>query len=247
MVHVSPKNTFPLTSTGGVDKKTLTQNFGPYVRGIARQVKGTLSSQIEIDDLVNYGMIGLFEAADRFKPEIGANFTTFSYYRIRGAIYDGLRGMGWLRRSEYQKTKMSQRANSYLESVNTQMPLDASKKNATQALGEVTEQVNNLVTIFITSLDAMTDVDFEDKGTKRQDDAFEEQQMQELVLDALMNLNPEDRELIQLYYFDELSLEEVGKKIGLSKSWTCRKHAQAIGKLSKYLNQALAIRSVGRG
>jgi len=242
MVEASPKTNFPVGADGVVDKDALVKHFGSFVRGIARQVKGTLSSQIEIEDLINYGMTGLLEAADRFDPQFGANFTTFSYYRVRGAIYDGLRGMGWLRRSEYQKTKNSQRANAYLENINNRSGSGTSK-SPSDTINQMVDQVNNLVTIFITSLDGMTDLDIEDKQSLRQDDIAEEKQLQKLVMEAIAKLNDEDRQLIQLYYFEEKSLEEVGKTIGLSKSWTCRKHAQAIAKLSKFMQGSLSIHS----
>lgn len=246
MVQASSSSNFPVNVHGVVDKSALVKNFGPFVRGIARQVKGTLSSHIEIDDLVNYGMAGLLEAAERFDPQYGANFTTFSYYRVRGAIYDGLRGMGWLRRSEYQKTKTCQRANAYLENISSRMNPADQRKSVTDNISEMTEQVNNLVTIFITSLEAMADTEIEDKTLRRQDDIVEKKQLQTLVLDAISQLDEEDQRLIQLYYFEDLSLEEVGKQIGLSKSWTCRKHAQAIGKLSKTMHQALQIKGANR-
>ena len=74
----------------------LIEQYGSFVRSIARQVKKSVSPRIELDDLIAYGMTGLLEAGERFDAKQGANFTTFSYYRIRGAIYDGLRGMGWV-------------------------------------------------------------------------------------------------------------------------------------------------------
>ena len=70
------------------DKRAICEQYMPYVRSIAGKVKKTIAKEIEFDDLVEYGMIGLLEAADRYDPEHGANFMTFAYYRIRGAIYD---------------------------------------------------------------------------------------------------------------------------------------------------------------
>src|SRR2546427_288157 len=79
-----------------LDRRTLAEKYTPYVRSIAGKIKKTVAKEIDFEDLVEYGMIGLFEAADRYDPKFGANFMTFAYYRIRGAIYDGLRGMGWM-------------------------------------------------------------------------------------------------------------------------------------------------------
>src|SRR5262247_3660790 len=96
------------------DRNAVITQYTPYVRSIAGKIKKTIAKEIEFDDLVEYGMIGLLEAADRYDPKHGANFMTFAYYRIRGAIYDGLRGMGWMSRSEYAKARFEERANEYL-------------------------------------------------------------------------------------------------------------------------------------
>jgi len=87
------------------DRRAIAEQYAPYVRSIAGKVKRTVAKEIEFEDLVEYGMIGLLEAADRYDPSHGANFMTFAYYRIRGAIYDGLRGMGWMSRNEYAKAR----------------------------------------------------------------------------------------------------------------------------------------------
>lgn len=219
----------------------LVKKYGSYVQGIARKIKRTLSSQIEYDDLVSYGMKGLFEAAERFDPTRGANFTTFSYYRIRGAIYDGLRGMGWVNRSEYQKIRFEERANQYLETkANERLhrPGSIGRKQEDE-INELGQQVSHLVTIFITSMENIAEDELEDKQTQKQDSLVEEKQMQALLGTALQKLPEKDRKLIELYYFKAMSLEEVGKQLGLSKSWTCRKHATVIEHLGKIMRQLL--------
>lgn len=215
------------------DKRALVEQFTPFVRSIAKQVKKSLSSVIELDDLIGYGMAGLLEAAERYDPKHGANFSTFSYYRVRGAIYDGLRGMGWVSRHEYQKIRFGERATAYLENVATrESGASGVRKSSEDNIEDLASQVNQLVTIFVTSLEGMGDSQFEDKGALRQDDRLQDQQMKQFMKSALLKLPQEDQELIRLYYFKDLSLEEVGDKIGLSKSWTCRRHAQIIEKLS---------------
>ncbi len=206
-----------------VEQSQLVEQYGSFVRSIARQVKKSVSPRIELDDLIAYGMTGLLEAAERFDEKQGVNFTTFSYYRVRGAIYDGLRGMGWVNRSEYQKIRFGEQANAYLESAG-----NSSGEN----LEELANQVNSLVTIFVTSLEGLQNQDFEDTKVQGQEDRLLQLELKTNLKKALSRLPRSDLELIQLYYFGNLSLEEVGKKIGLSKSWTCRKHAQVIEKLS---------------
>src|SRR5205814_81261 len=74
--------------------------YGPYVRSLAAQVRKQFNSTLEMDELVSYGQVGLLEAAERFDPKVGANFLTFAHYRIKGAIFDGLRKMGVLKGAE---------------------------------------------------------------------------------------------------------------------------------------------------
>lgn len=219
-------------------KSALVNQYTPLVRSIAKQIKKTLTPRIEMDDLMGYGITGLLEAAERYDPKHGANFSTFSYYRVRGAIYDGLRGMGWLSRNEYQKIRFGERANAYLENqANRNMGVQDDRRSPNDHVEELASQVSQLVTIFVTSLDAMEDMQVEDEHLTRQDQLFEDRQAKQMLRQAISELDREDQELLRLYYFQDLSLEEVGEKIGLSKSWTCRKHAQVIEKLGSLFRQ----------
>src|SRR5688572_11710835 len=146
-------------------KNKIVEQHTPLVWSIAKQIKKTLSPRIELDDLVGYGMAGLLEAAQRFDPNHGANFSTFGYYRIRGAIYDGLRGMGWLSRSEYQKTRMGERANAHMETqAARESSLTVDHRSTAEQVDDLANQVSQLVTIFVTSLEALSETDFEDRN-----------------------------------------------------------------------------------
>ncbi|MFZ9886395.1 MAG: sigma-70 family RNA polymerase sigma factor [Myxococcota bacterium] len=225
---------------GKLDKRALIEQYTPFVRSIAAKIKKTLAKNIEFDDLVSYGMAGLLEAAERYDPKFGANFMTFSYYRIRGAIYDGLRGMGWVSRSEYQKIRFEERATAYLENMaNRQLGSTADHKSVEDNIEELADQVSQLVTIYVTSLEGLEDLQVEDKGSVAADQRFADVQMKGHVREALLRLPEAERKLLTLYYFKEMSLQDVGNELGLSKSWTSRRHAQAIGKLSRILQDLL--------
>ncbi|MCC7072792.1 MAG: sigma-70 family RNA polymerase sigma factor [Deltaproteobacteria bacterium] len=228
---------------GKLDKKALIAQYTPFVRGIAAKIKKSLAKNIEFDDLVAYGMTGLLEAADRYDPKMGANFMTFSYYRVRGAIYDGLRGMGWVNRTEYQKIRFEERATAYLENHASREVVGGGGGDATKSvednIEELANQVSQLVTIYVTSLEAMEDLQVEDKEKAPLDDKLLDVEMKRHVKTALAKLPEADREIIVMYYFKELSLQEVGNKLGLSKSWTSRRHAQAIERLTKILQELL--------
>jgi RNA polymerase sigma factor for flagellar operon FliA len=227
-------------SDGKVDKKAVVEQYTNYVYSIAGKIKKSLAKNIEFDDLVAYGMAGLLEAADRYDPKFGANFMTFSYYRIRGAIYDGLRGMGWVSRSEYQKIRFEERATAYLENVaNRNLGSTADHKSVEDNVEELASQVSQLVTIYVTSLEGMEDTQFQDTKMQPSDERLADVEMKAHVRDALAKLPEQDRTLLTLYYFKEMSLQEVGNELGLSKSWTSRRHAQAVDKLSRILQDLL--------
>src|SRR3954470_10912687 len=108
------------------------------VQAIAGKLKRTLGRSIDFEDLVGYGSKGLVEAAERFDARQGTAFSTFAYYRIRGAMLDGLRTMGWYSRADYARYRAEERANEYLQnaadrsgpaaSARTESPTAASDK-----------------------------------------------------------------------------------------------------------------------
>ena len=93
------------------EKNQLVEQHLSLVQAIARKVKKTLGARIDYDDLVAYGSKGLVEAAERYDARPGVAFTTFAYYRIRGAMFDGLRTMGWYSRADYARYRAEERAN----------------------------------------------------------------------------------------------------------------------------------------
>src|SRR3954447_1384288 len=99
------------------DRQKLVDANVPFVRSIAGKIKEQLPREIEFDDLYNYGMQGLLEAAERYDRKHGVGFQTFAYYRVRGAMFDGLRAMGWLPRNEYQRMRFEERAVAYLSNL----------------------------------------------------------------------------------------------------------------------------------
>jgi RNA polymerase sigma factor FliA len=240
MVRPATKAHPQVGADGKLAKAALVQQYTPFVRSIAAKVKKSVAKTIEFDDLVAYGMTGLLEAAERYDPKVGANFMTFSYYRVRGAIYDGLRGMGWVSRSEYQKIRFEERANQYLENMNSREIVGGdSSKSVEDNVEELANQVSQLVTIYVTSLEAMENLQVEDKEKQPLDERLADVEMRQFLREALLRLPDADRELVTLYYFKELSLQDVGNQLGLSKSWTSRRHAQAIDKLTRVLQELM--------
>lgn len=224
----------------GRDK--LIQDHLGYVRGIAAKVKKSLSPQLDFDELVAYGAQGLVEAADRYDPSRGIAFTTFSYYRIRGAIYDGLRQQGWLNRSQY--ARFSAASNSYLQNTGDRTsggePSAGRQGSTEQAVQDLASTLDDLATIFLTSMTGDDGVEFPDQVTPDGAEVLESRETSEQVQQAVRRLPDKERRLMEGYYFKNLSLEQAGQTLGLSKSWASRLHTRAIRLLSRELEHLAA-------
>lgn len=234
--NLSDPNSAPSPKRIG-DQQALITQYGAYVRSIALKIKKTVARSVSLEDLVEYGMIGLLEAGERFDPNIGANFMTFAYYRIRGAIYDGLRGMGWMSRSEYARVRFEEKANTYLAQISEENLLDGEKSEERDL--QNSQMLSNLATIYVTTLEGLENLQVVDPNAEQADNTVINDQTRDLLRQSFKKLSEQERQLIELYYFREISLEEAGEKLGLSKSWTSRLHARVIEKLHRILRQEL--------
>jgi RNA polymerase sigma factor FliA len=212
------------------------------VQAIAGKLKRTLGKSIEFDDLVGYGHKGLIEAADRFDPKQGVTFTTFAYYRIRGAMLDGMRTMGWYSRADYARYRAEERAHEYMQNISEREGAareagagEEDSGDKAKQLEAIAQILSNVATVHITSIEAASKV--ADERLPAPDAELETGQMGERVRQAVKALPEKERRLMELYYFEDKNLEEAGAVLGLSKSWACRLHARAVGLLRQELAQ----------
>jgi len=209
------------------------------VHSIAAKLRGRMSRTMEPGDLVAYGTKGLIEAAQRFEPGHGASFSTFAYYRIRGAMFDGMRTMGWYSRSEYAHFRAEERAGEYLaaaaerEAAERAVAPSLPAGDPAQTLESVAELLGGVAAIHITSLEVARDQP--DERWKAPDQVMVDAEWGKRVRAALRALPAKERRLLELYYWSDRNLEDVGKKLGLSKSWASRLHARAVGHLREIL------------
>jgi RNA polymerase sigma factor for flagellar operon FliA len=228
------------------EKDELVGKHLPLVQAIARKVKRTLGAAIEVDDLVGYGSKGLVEAAERFDGRAGVAFTTFAYYRIRGAMYDGIRAMGWYSRADYARYRAEERANQYLQNqadregaARAQNPdaAGSARPDAAETLASVAEALSGVATVHITSLEAASRV--ADESLPAPDANVDTVRLSRRLRQALDTLPAKERQLMELYYFADKNLEEAGSELGLSKSWACRLHARAVDLLRQAMDDLL--------
>lgn len=215
-------------------RNELIDQYLPYAASIASRVCHSLSSAVDYEDVLCNARLGLLEAAKRFDATHDVDFKTFAYYRIKGAIYDGLRRSGWLPRTLYAKIKFEEAANEYLQNRTLHSGPVASKNSALEMDDDaVAETVNSLASIYIISLDASPETDIEDTSSVGSEQRTEFMQVRCHMRDAIGTLPEKEKQLIMMYYFQNRTLEEVGVKLGLSKSWTSRLHARALSLLFK--------------
>lgn len=219
-------------SLGTVDE--IVKAYLPYATSIASKVVKTLSSDVDFDDVLCNARLGLLEAAQRYDSSQGVDFKTFSYYRVKGAIYDGLRKTGWLPRSLYTKMRFEQAANEYME---TQYSVNV-KVNLENELNEIADTVNSLASIYVMSFEGHDDIEIEDKEAKKDiEHRAEFQKIKQQICDAIESLPDKERKLIKMYYFQNKTLEEIGEQLDLSKSWTSRLHVRSLEILFKKIAQ----------
>jgi RNA polymerase sigma factor for flagellar operon FliA len=227
------------------ERDRLIEQHLPLVQAIARKVKQNIRARVENDDLVAYGHKGLVEAADRFDAHQGVAFSTFAYYRIRGAMFDGLRAMGWYSRADYARYRAEERANEYLRNQAERegaaraaggTTKDA-EKPASETVQDIADLLGSITTIHIVSLEAAGHV--ADETFDSPDTLIDLLKLRPRVAEGLRRLPEKERRLVELYYFENKTLEEAGAVLGLSKSWGCRLHARAILLLKETLADVL--------
>ena len=196
----------------------------PYVKALAHQLVKTLPSQPDMDELIAFGLKGLAEAASRYDPDRGAAFKTFAYYRIRGAIFDGLRASGWLARGDHARVKAHQQADDVLE--------------AARQLKDLLADVGAVVVASVDSFDRMAADPAAQGGAEAIEEGLAAAETRGAMDRALAALPDRERELVVKVYYGDQTIEEAGKSLGISKSWASRMHAKAIGQLREILAQA---------
>ena len=215
------------------------------VHSIADKLKYRLGKTMEPGDIVGYGTQGLIEAAKKFDPRQGTAFKTFAYYRIRGAIFDGMRAMGWYSRADYAHFRAEERANAYLaEAAEREAGERAAvlagaspdkSKDKSGILEDIAQILSGVATVHIASMEAARDAP--DDRFQVPDVAVLEAEERARVRAALAKLPEKERQLMELYYFADMNLQDAGRKLGLSKSWASRLHSRAVNHLREVLDE----------
>jgi RNA polymerase sigma factor FliA len=231
-------------STGDIDsRERLILHYAPLVKYVASRVATGLPASVDQADLVSYGMFGLIDALQKFEPGRGNKFETYAIPRIRGAIIDELRAMDWVPRSVRFKQREIEKALADLESMLKRQP---SEKELAERLGMSLRELHEVITqisfVSVLALDETVSVGA-DRGEKVSlvdtlaDKGFdpstgvESQETRGLLAAAINELSEREKIVVTLYYFEGLTLAEIGDILGVTESRVCQIHTKAVGVL----------------
>jgi RNA polymerase sigma factor for flagellar operon FliA len=225
-------------------RERLIMHYAPLVKYVAGRVGVGLPSNVEQADLVSYGVFGLIDAIEKFDLERAIKFETYAISRIRGAIIDELRAMDWIPRSVRSKAREVERAYSSLEGELRRTPSEAEvAERMGIKLDDLRAIFSQVSYVNVVALDELLNVGGE-KGDalslgdtledpKAEDPvlAFEGEETKFLLARAIDQLPEREKIVVTLYYFESLTLAEIGKVLGVTESRICQMHTTAVVQL----------------
>lgn len=227
-------------------REQLITEYLPLVKYVVGRMAVTLPPTVDADDLTGYGVMGLITAIERFSPERGFKFETFAVSRIRGAIIDELRSQDWLPRSVRQKAKEME---STIRGLENRLGRTASDRELAAEFGVGIDQLPKSLSEIVAPVLSLDDlVSFSDDGSKASwldtlpDDRlgpaaqFDQEEMVEILGQAIDLLPERERLLISLYYHEGLTLKEIGAVLSVTESRVCQLHSQAVARLRTKIN-----------
>jgi RNA polymerase sigma factor for flagellar operon FliA len=230
-------------------REKLILHYAPLVKYVASRVATGLPASVEQADLVSYGMFGLIDALQKFEPGRGNKFETYAIPRIKGAIIDELRAMDWVPRSIRFKAREIEKAHTDLEAMLKRQP---SEKEMAERLGislrELHDVVSQISFVSVLALDELVSVGTDrgeqvslidtlaDKGIDPTQ-GVESQETRGLLAAAINDLSEREKIVVTLYYFEGLTLAEIGEILGVTESRVCQIHTKAVGGLRGQLTE----------
>ncbi|UCC43409.1 MAG: FliA/WhiG family RNA polymerase sigma factor [Candidatus Zixiibacteriota bacterium] len=234
-------------------RQTLLNKYLPLVRNVATRMAMGFPRSVELTDLINTGVIGLIEAFGHFDPDRGVKFETYAVPRIRGAILDELRALDWVPRSTRAKSREIDRAMTVLENELGRAPerrelakqLDMSDRELHLAIDDVSS--TNML-----SLDEIVYPEDDNRQVPRIETVsdtvagsilgeIERGELRSYLVVAIDRLTEQEKLVIALYYFEELTLKEIGEVMSISESRVSQIHTRAVMKLRNMVREKFAL------
>ena len=234
------------TAKGQLDNGSLLKQYSSLVRRLAHQMIAKLPANVELDDLIQVGMIGLSDALSRFDASQGVQFETFATQRIRGAMLDELRGSDWMSRGDRRQQRAIETAVHKLEQRLGRAPnegeiadeMGLTLKQYQELLGKV--RGTQLIYLEDMSGDEGDD-DYLDRHVA-DDEAnplgrLQDQRMREALVEAIKNLPEREQFVMSMYYEQDMNLKEIAAVLKVTESRVCQLHSQSIARLRTRLRE----------
>lgn len=229
-------------------KDKLIMEYAPLIKFIAQKIAVRLPANIELDDLISSGVIGLMDAIEKYDPSRDNKFKTYAEFRIRGSILDELRAQDWVPRSVRDKAKMLDRALIELEaSLGRSATDDEIAERLGCSLEEFYDLLNQVKPVSVLSIDDAATFSNVDKKSIlnllescKLSNPFNQlniKSVKDIVATAIEDLPERQRLVLSLYYYEDLNLKEIGRVLRVTESRVSQLHAQAISRLRAKLTQ----------
>jgi RNA polymerase sigma factor for flagellar operon FliA len=220
----------------------------PFVESLARRMAASMPHSIDIGDLVQDGVIGLIDAANRFDEERGIKFETFAERRVRGAMIDALRKDAWPRGVRRQRRELE----AAREQLRRELGCEPSLADLAAKVGSDEKRLSRTIVRIntIESTSPLASADHMDESTlpaallpsepERPDNAYEKLEVRDRVRKAIHSLPRREQKVIGLYYYGEVTMKQIGQEIGVNESRVSQLHARAIRRLREALGNSVA-------
>jgi RNA polymerase sigma factor for flagellar operon FliA len=235
------------TAKGTLNRDAQLRQYTPLVRRLAHHMIAKLPPSVEVDDLIQVGMIGLTEAISRFEPTQGVQFETFASQRIRGAMIDELRGGDWMSRGSRKSQKDIEKAVHRLQQKLQRPPLES---EIAQELGlaladyqQLLAKVRGTQLVYLEDISGHGDDEdsFLDRHAGESDSepsaVLQDQRMRVALVGAIKLLPDREQKIMSMYYEHDMNLKEIAAVLGVTESRICQLHSQSIARLRAKLRE----------
>jgi RNA polymerase sigma factor for flagellar operon FliA len=221
----------------------MVRQYAPLVKYVAGKVAVGMPQNVEFDDLVGYGVFGLFDAIEKFDPDKHVKFKTYAVTRIRGAIFDELRAIDWVPRSVRQKSREIEDAIRRLEASLGRAASDAEIAKEMNMTDKEFEKT--MLRVSGTSILSLNDVwytgedndkvsiadSIESPDNFNPDNIVEKEEVKRVIIQSIQELPEKEKTVLVLYYYEDLTLKEIGKVLEVTESRVSQLHTKAIMRL----------------
>ncbi len=234
------------TAKGRLEIDAMLRQYSPLVRRLAHQMIAKLPANVEIDDLIQVGMIGLTDALTRFDAGQGVQLETFATQRIRGAMLDELRGADWLSRGTRKQQRDIEGAVHRLEQRLGRAPQESEiAKEMGMTLGDYQEMLGKVRGTQLIYLEDMSgedgDNDYLDRHVTDEGNdplsLLQDHRMRHALVEAIKNLPEREQYVMSMYYEQDMNLKEIAAVLGVTESRVCQLHSQSIARLRVKLRE----------